>query len=134
MPDFENMVDIAGWDGVGYNIAVDSPHETWMTAIKNFTPDATLEGLKTLQKHPNSDEAFILVRGRGVLVIGEGDETITTVHELELRPFTVYNVRRHVWHGTFMSEDAIFIIVENSDTIGINLELPDELRLTLSGL
>jgi len=51
-----------------------------------------------------------------------------------MQPRTVYNVRRNVWHGTLMSEDAVLLIAENSDTIGIDKPLPPGAKARLRGL
>ncbi len=134
MANLDSMVDIGAWEGEGYEIVVDSPNETWMTAIKNFTPTATLEGLTSLQKHPNSDEVFVLMQGQAVLLIAEGEDEITAIHEIPMQPYTVYNVRRNVWHGSLMAEDAILLIAENSDTVSVDKELTTEQKAGLRGL
>ena len=133
MPDFTGMVDMGTWEGEGYEVVVDSPNESWMVAIKNFAPGASLADFASLHRHPESDETFVLLAGRSALVVGEGEDKVTAVHEITMRPLTAYNVRRNVWHGNLMTKDAVLLIAENRTVTSAFCDLTPEQRGRLRG-
>jgi hypothetical protein len=59
---------------------------------------------------------FVLLAGRCVFFLGEGDETISAVYAQPMEPLKLYNVKRSVWHSHSLSEDASVLIVKNRDT------------------
>ena len=100
--------------GSGYQPLVD--FATWRVAILNFAGDLRVENITRMQRHNETDEVFVLLKGRCILFIGEGEETVTTLHAVELKPQKLYNVRKAVWHHHTLSEDAMVLVVENFDT------------------
>ena len=69
-----------------------------------------------MQKHTATDEVFVLLSGKCILFLGEGDESVTQIHAVDMRPFALYNVKRGCWHSHTFSQDARVLIVENRDT------------------
>jgi hypothetical protein len=59
---------------------------------------------------------FILLAGRCILFIGEGDEHIKEIHAQDMEPLKLYNVRRSCWHTHTLIQDSAVLIVENRDT------------------
>jgi len=62
----------------------------------------------------------VLLVGRCILFLGEGDESVTRVHAVDMKPNRLYNVRKGAWHSHTFSEDAQVLIVENRDTVEYN--------------
>jgi hypothetical protein len=89
---------------------------TWRVAVLNYSADLLPENLTAMQRHNETDEVFVLLRGRCVLFLGEGDEAVTTIHARLMKPFKLYNIRKAVWHTHTLSPDATVLIVENRDT------------------
>jgi hypothetical protein len=112
------LLEIKKYDGLGFQPQINSLH--WRVAILNFTHTLTQENIDEFQRHDETDEVFILLRGHCILFIGEGDDIITRLFAQNLEPFTLYNVKRHVWHTHVLSPDAKVLLVENQDTASTN--------------
>lgn len=67
-----------------------------------------------LERHLKSDEAFVLLEGGAVIY--ENDMSV------EMEKNKVYNVKKGIWHHITVSEDAVVLVVENSNTTGENSE------------
>ncbi len=114
MPINETLLEIREHNQAGYKPLVD--YANWRVAILNFSEDLRPENITALQRHNETDEVFILLRGRCILFIGDGDETVATIYGQDMMPHTLYNVKKKVWHSHTLSEDAMVLIVENRDT------------------
>lgn len=114
----KSLIEIHEHNGNDYKPLVD--YQTWRVALMNYTPDLTPDKINRMQKHTGTDEVFALMTGRSILFIGEGRETITKVHAVDMEPYKLYNVKKGVWHSHTFSEDARVLIVENCDTADVN--------------
>ncbi len=75
--------------------------------------------LKIVKRHTKTDEVFVLVNGVATLYTADGDEPLqTTVLQKE----KLYVVQKNTWHHLKVSEDALLIVVENSNTTKENTE------------
>ncbi|NTV13026.1 MAG: hypothetical protein HGA96_03695 [Desulfobulbaceae bacterium] len=110
----EQLLEAREHLGPGYLPLVD--FEAWRVAILNFATDLRVENITRMQRHNETDEVFVLLQGRCILFLGEGEETVTAVHAQELEPRRLYNVKKAVWHHHTLSEDAMVLVVENRDT------------------
>jgi len=110
----EQLLEVREHTGAGYRPLVD--FATWRVAILNFAEELRVENLTRMQRHNETDEVFVLLQGRCVLFVGEGEETVTAIHARDLVPQRLYNVKRAVWHHHTLSEDAMVLVVENRDT------------------
>ncbi len=108
------LLEARTFRGNGYCPLVD--YGTWRVALLRPAEDMLPENIRFLQRHEGTDEVFVLLNGRCVLYIGEGNETVTTIHAQNMLPLTVYNVKRGVWHNHTLSPDGVVLIVENQDT------------------
>lgn len=66
-----------------------------------------------LEKHNQTDEVFILVKGEATLYVADKD---IKVSEHKMEKGAIYNVAKGEWHGIVVSSDALVMVVENSDT------------------
>jgi hypothetical protein len=114
----ESLIEIREHNGADYKPLID--YQTWRVALMNYTADLTPDKINRMQKHTETDEVFVLMNGRCLLFIGEGDETIIKVHAVDMELYKLYNVKRNVWHSHTFSEDARVLIVENCDTVDSN--------------
>jgi hypothetical protein len=114
MPISDSLLEIKDHTQEGYRPLVD--YGAWRVAILNPGPDLLPENLTAMQRHLQTDEVFVLLRGRCILFIGEGDDTITSVQAEDMSLFKLYNVKQAVWHTHTLSQDAMVLIVENKDT------------------
>lgn len=108
------LLEIHEHDDGGYRPLVDFAN--WRVAMLNYSPDLELEQLNRMQRHNETDEVFVLLQGRCILFIGEGQDGVNRIHAEDLRPGRVYNVKRAAWHTHTLSADAKVLVVENCDT------------------
>lgn len=105
----EKNFELGLYHGIGYAPLFRSNHD-WMVAVYNGTP---FPGY--LERHTTSDEAFILMAGRAILLVGDNGPDAASVLPVELAPFQAINIKLSVWHGLITSSDARVLIVENHD-------------------
>lgn len=94
--------------------------DTWRVAILNFIDHLLPENLTNMQRHDETDEVFVLLKGRCILFIGDGEDEAGQIHAEDMAPLKVYNVKRGTWHNHTLSEDASVLVVENRDTTEAN--------------
>lgn len=98
--------------------------KTWRICISNFTED---EQVTVMARHRETDESFILLEGRGVLMAADGQETYGSIHAVIMQKNTVYNIPQNIWHAHQMCTGSKLLIIENSDT---NRQNSDRIRLS----
>lgn len=114
----ELLLEVREHSGPSYRPLVD--FETWRVAVLNFAEELRVENITRLQRHDETDEVFVLLKGSCILFLGEGKERVTRVHAQLLEPHKLYNVKRAVWHHHTLSEEAMVLVVENRDTTYAN--------------
>ena len=110
----DKLLEVRDYVKEGYSPVVD--YAEWRVAVLNFSNDLLPENITAMQRHDETDEVFVLLRGRCILFIGEGDEKVTAVHAQDMQPFKIYNVKKSVWHTHTLSRNAKVLIVENRNT------------------
>lgn len=110
----EKLLEIREHRETGYSPVID--YGAWRVAILNHSPDLRPENLNTMQRHNETDEVFVLLCGRCLLFVADGDETASEIYAENMKPYRVYNVKKAVWHTHALSKDAMVLIVENRDT------------------
>jgi hypothetical protein len=91
-------------------------YDKWRVAILRYCDDLLPERIFAMQRHNETDEVFVLLEGRCILFLGEGNDTITSITAVDMVPRKLYNVKRGVWHSHTLNNDASVLIVENRDT------------------
>lgn len=87
---------------------------TWRIAFLTFAE--RFSNITYLEKHNNTDEIFVLLKGSAVLYIGK------EMRRFAMEQNKIYNVKCGVWHNIKVSCDAQILIVENDDTSKDNSE------------
>jgi hypothetical protein len=103
-------LEIFRWSEPGYQPLVFS--QDWQVALLNWEPAFDLPNIGEIERHNQTDEVFILIRGRAVLFT----ITDTAMQAADMQPGAIYNVLRGSWHNLISTRDAAWIIVENRDT------------------
>ena len=111
----ESLIEICEHNEPDYKPLID--FQTWRVALINYTADYLPEKIDRMQKHTETDEVFVLLAGRCILFLGEGDESVMKVRAADMELHKLYNVKKGVWHSHTFSEDAKVLIVENRDTV-----------------
>ena len=107
---------------------------SWRVAVLNFIDHLLPENLHNMQRHDETDEVFVLLKGRCILFIGDGEDEAGTIEAVDMVPQTLYNVKQGTWHNHTLSEDASVLVIENRETnlenspfCDINLEQKSEI-------
>jgi len=114
----KSLLEVHEHNTLDYKPLID--FQSWRVALMNYTPDLTPDKIHRMQKHTQTDEVFVLLAGRCILFLGEGEESVTSVHAVDMELFKLYNVKRGAWHSHTFSKDARVLIVENRDTTDSN--------------
>ena len=87
-------------------------NESFKCAFVTLSDQYAYGKITTMKRHNESDEVFVLVKGRATLVTGDVDkqEYIKT----ELKQGSSYCVEAQTWHYLAVSEDALVFVTENS--------------------
>ncbi|WMJ90765.1 hypothetical protein [Anaerocolumna sp. MB42-C2] len=114
----KEYIDVTSYYGEGYKPLID--YNTWRVAILRYCEELEVQNLKTMQKHMESDEVFILLDGNCTLFTGGKGEEIRDIDGIAMKPMEMYNVKRGVWHTHTLDKKGTVLIVENQDTSDIN--------------
>ena len=88
----------------------------WRVAVLNYCDIVEKDELYRLEQHVETDEVFVLQKGKAWLILGENGEVPEHVSTFPMEKNVVYNIFKGFWHHIIMTEDASVIIVENGDT------------------
>ena len=103
-------LEVHRYDGEGYSPLVF--FGDWQVALLNWEPIFNLSSLGEIERHKETDEVFVLWRGRAALFVA----TETGINLVEMEPGALYNVTRGTWHNLVSTRDASWIIIETRDT------------------
>ena len=101
-----NNIEIYDYTGESYEPTMN--FGAWRVAFMNYADE--LEKLNKYERHLETDEVFVLIKGEASLFIGEERER----YDMEIGKF--YNVKKNAWHSMSMTENSIVLIVENDNT------------------
>lgn len=125
----ESVLEIREFDGVGYQPLID--YGSWRVAILNWLDNVRPNLNNIMERHTETDEVFVLTRGKGVLLMGGNGPQVDEVLPQTMEIGKIYNVKRNAWHTILLSREASVLLVENNDTGDQNSEyftIPAELH------
>lgn len=108
------LIELYATNNAGFNPFLIS--DGWQIAKLNYIKDQHISNINKIEVHHQTDEAFILLKGKSVLISVEiKDEKLTFKTKIMLQNVT-YNVPKNVWHNIAMVEESEVLIVEKSNT------------------
>jgi ureidoglycolate hydrolase len=110
----EKLLEIREFIAPGYQPVID--FETWRVAILNYLEEIHPERISFMERHNETDEVFVLIKGEGLLFLGEGEQRIEKIHPQIMEFGKIYNIKRSTWHTVVLSRDGSVLIVENRNT------------------
>ena len=110
----EKLIEISEYIAPGYQPVID--FQTWRVAILNYLEEIHPERINFMERHNETDEVFVLIKGQGVLFFGEGDARIEEIYSQVMEPGKIYNIKQSVWHTIVLSRAGSVLIVENQNT------------------
>ncbi len=119
----KELLEVYSYKGDGFKPLV--VYKSWRVAILNFIDELEPENIGRVERHPETDEVFVLTRGEGVLFVGEGKPEVKKLYPQVMEEGVIYNVKPQTWHTIELTRDASVLIVENADTGEKNSEYCD---------
>lgn len=107
-------IEIIDFPKTDYEPLVD--YQGWRVAVLAYCENTTLEKIKTMQKHDETDEVFVLIRGNCTLITAGNGEKPEEISTEKMEPYKIYNMKRGYWHNHILDEDGMVLIVENQNT------------------
>ena len=104
------MIEVTAHTGEGFRVAAE--YGEWKIGLLAYSE--RFSRLTEMERHTETDEAFVLLSGNAVLC--------TEHQQLAMREGCVYNVPVGVWHHVVVSRDALVLVVENRRTSKENTE------------
>ena len=105
------MLEVYEWSGEGFAPLVFT--EGWQAALLNWEPLFDRRNLDEIERHNQTDEVFVLLRGKALLFTRADGGALAAV---EMERGKIYNVPARLWHNLVATRDVSFLIVENRDT------------------
>ena len=97
----------------------------WMVGIKNWKPMNDIANINNLERHNETDELFILLKGRCTLLYANETESGLDIQAVEMEPLRVYNIPRTLWHNTVTEHDTKLALIEDSSCGPANSDVRD---------
>ncbi len=109
------MIDITEFKGEGWKIV--AQYEGWKIGFLRFND--RFSKFRELERHKETDEVFVLLKGRATLYLKDDKGEIS---KYKMQKCKVYNIHKNVWHHITVSRNATVMVVENSNTTKENTE------------
>ena len=110
----EEDLEVLSLDAAGYRRVMSFGQ--WRVAVLGHSDFFAEENCVRLERHLETDEAFVLLDGEASLVVGEAAERVP------LEKGRLYNVRKGGWHAVITCPGARLLVVENASTDASNSE------------
>ena len=116
----ESLIEIRDFMGSGYQPLID--FGKWRVAFLRYLDEIQPDRIDSMERHTETDEVFVLLQGRGLLIMGGNNPQVDGIHPQKMETGKLYNVKLNVWHTILLSYDATVLLVENRDTGRHNTE------------
>ncbi len=116
----ETLIEVREYRGEGYRPLIDFGE--WRVAVLRYLDALQPDRIDSVERHLETDEVFVLLTGRGVLIAAGDAAQAGEVTSLVMETEKVYNVKRCVWHTILLSREACVLLVENRNTDEKNSE------------
>jgi mannose-6-phosphate isomerase-like protein (cupin superfamily) len=108
------VIEIKDFKGEGYQALIS--YGSWRVAVLRALDELRPERIHSMERHMATDEVFILVSGRVMIILGGNDAEIHELQPVIMNIGELYNIKKGAWHTVVPSNDAHIVIVENDDT------------------
>ncbi len=116
----KSLLEIRDYDGAGFKPLIFFGN--WRVAILRHVDELQPDRIDSMERHTETDEVFVLLRGRGTLILGGNGIKCEGALSQTMEIGRIYNVKRLAWHTVLLSSDASVLLVENYDTGEHNTE------------
>ena len=100
-------------------------NQKWVVCIKNWKPNNDIDQIQYLEIHHTTDEQFILMEGKALLLAASRGEQGFDIQVVPMERGKVYNVPQDTWFNTITQRDTKLVYVQDAGTTGENSEYQD---------
>lgn len=108
------LIELYQYENEGYNPSLIS--EVWQVAFLNYAEAESLERIDKLDIHYKTDEVFILLAGKAVLIAADIKGDVIEYDLIDMQPGIIYNIPKNTWHIIAMYKGSKVCIVERDNT------------------
>ncbi len=112
--------DIYSHEGEGIQCVYDN--KNWVVCIKNWKPNNDIENIERLEVHHATDEQFIMISGKAVLLAATRENDAFQIDVIPMESGKVYNIPQGIWFNTVAMKDAKMAYVQDAGTTAENSE------------
>jgi hypothetical protein len=116
----ESLLEVRDYEGMGFKPLI--YFGGWRVAILRYVDEIQPDRIATMERHMETDEVFVLLRGRGNLILGGNGDKCEGILSQAMEIGRIYNVKKFAWHTILLSRDASVLLMENHDTDEQNSE------------
>lgn len=102
------------FDGEGLNRVYEN--NQWMVGIKNYKPMNDMDNFSCVERHHETDELFVLLKGSCILITAEESGEKLNFNAVSMEKDRVYTIPKGLWHNTITQRDTKLILIEASNT------------------
>lgn len=124
--------DIFSYEGEGICCVYDN--KNWVMCIKNWKPNNDIENIRYLEVHHATDEQFVLLEGKAVLLAATRENNAYQIDVIPMEPNKIYNIPQEIWFNTITRKDTKLVYVQDAGTTAENSEYCDMTQEELSGV
>ncbi|MBP2630002.1 MAG: hypothetical protein H6Q70_630 [Firmicutes bacterium] len=117
------IAKIFEYDGEGIECVF--KNEGWLLCIKNWKPNNDIRYIKALETHYESDEEFVLMQGRAVLLSASRNENGFDIDLIKMEPNKIYHIPKNTWFNTITQSDTKMMYIQAADTTAENSKYID---------
>ncbi len=110
----EELIEVKTFEGQGFQPLVS--FGSWRVAALRYLDEIAPDRIDSMERHTATDEVFILVAGKGMLILGGNAVQVADPQTIEMKTGDIYNVKKNTWHTIVLSRNAKVILVENEGT------------------
>lgn len=114
----EEWIEVTVFDQEGYQPLIDC--NEWRVAMLNYCEELEVANIRSMQKHMETDEVFVLLEGNCILFTGGQETELQEIESIVMEPCKLYNVKKGVWHTHTLDQRGKVLIVENRTTCDEN--------------
>jgi len=115
-----SLLEVRDYDGAGFKPLIF--FGSWRVAVLRYLDELRPDRIDSMERHTETDEVFVLLCGRGTLLLGGNGKKSEGVESQPMEIGRIYNVKIFAWHTVLLSTDATVLLVENHDTDEHNSE------------
>lgn len=117
------LIELYQYESEGYDPSLIS--EGWQVAFLNYAEAESLERIDKLDIHYKTDEVFILLAGKAVLIAADIKDDEIKYDLIDMQPGIIYNIPKNTWHKIAMYQGSKVCIVERDNTHVSDFEFYD---------